>query len=383
MTWKVPLFDLTYGAEEEQAVLDVLRSRWLTMGEKTEEFERAFGEMLGCENAVAVANGTAALHLAMRALWIGAGDEVIVPDLTFVATANAVLYEGATPVLADVVGPHDLTVDPADIERKITENTRAIIVMHYGGYPCDMDAIVAIAERNGLALIEDAAHAPGALYGGRACGTLGHAGCFSFYSNKNLATGEGGMITLADPDHATRVRSLRSHAMTASTLARHKGHAWGYDLLEVGYNYRLTEIEAALGLAQLARLEQGNAVRAARTARYRERLAGVAGVEVPFGSEWERARPADTRSAHHIMEVLLPEGSDRALVQKAMGADGIQTSVHYRPLHSFSSPLLAAAPAEDLDQITSLAGRLITLPLWPGMGESDVDLVVESLAAAL
>ena len=383
MKWRVPLFDLTYGAEEEQAVLEVLRSRWLTMGEKTEEFENAFAEMLGCESAVAVANGTAALHLAIRSLWICAADEVIVPDLTFVATANAVIYEGATPVLADIVGPHDLTLDPADVERKITEHTKAIIVMHYGGYPCDMDAILSLADMHGLAVIEDAAHAPGATYGDRRCGTFGHAGCFSFYSNKNVATGEGGMITLADPDVEGRVRSMRSHGMTAPTLVRHKGHAWGYDLRELGFNYRLTEIEAALGLAQLARLEAGNALRAARTARYRELLAAVPGVEVPFGQEWTAARPAGTTPAYHIMEVLLPAGVDRSAVQQQLADAGIQTSVHYRPLHTFSSPLLAAAPAFGLDKLNAVADRLLTLPLWPGMSEDDVDLVVENLAAVL
>jgi len=383
MTWKVPLFDLRLGAEEEDAVLGVVRSGWLSMGPKTDEFERAFAEKLGCAHAIAVSSGTAALHLTLRALWVGAGDEVIVPDLTFVATANAVLQQGATPVLADVVGAHDLTVDPRDIERKITDNTRAIIVVHYGGFACDMDAITALGEEFGLAVVEDAAHAPGATYGEQRLGTIGHAGCFSFHSNKNIAAGEGGMVTTDDDDHADRIRAMRSHAMTAPDLARRTGDAWGYDLKELGFNYRPTDIESALGLVQLARLDENNAARATLAQRYRERLAGVAGVGVPFGDEWVESRPEGTLSAHHLMEVLLPEGVERAAVQHALAEAGVQTSVHYRPLHTFSSPLLAAAPANGLEQIGALADRLLSLPLWPGMAESDVDLVVDALSAVL
>jgi len=383
MTWRIPLCDLMYDAEEENAVLEVLRSKWLTMGRRTEEFEAAFANYLGCDSAVAVSSGTAALHVAVRVLRLGAGDEVIVPALTFVATANAVLYEGATPVLADITGPHDLTVDPRDIERKITENTRAIIVMHYGGHACAMDEIVAIAEDRGLALIEDAAHAPGATYGERAAGTLGHAGCFSFFSNKNIATGEGGMITMADPDHSERARILRSHAMTSATISRYRGNAYGYDITELGFNYRITEIEAALGLVQLGRLEQGNELRARRSGRYREGLATITGLDVPFGQEWADARPEGTRSAHHIETVLLPEGTDREQVASALAAQGIQTSVHYRPLHAFSHPLLAASPAYGLTQVDAIAGRLMTLPLWPGITEPEVDSVVDALGSAL
>jgi len=383
MKWKVPLFDVAFGAEEEQAVLGVLRSGWLSAGEVTRKFERAFGEKLGCDDAIAVASGTAALHLAVRALWIGAGDEVILSDLAFVSTANAVLYEGATPVFADVVGEHDLTLDPTDVERKVTEDTRAIIATHYGGYPCDMTALVAIAEKYGLAIIEDVSRAPGALYGGRACGTLGHAGCFSFHATASLATGEGGMITPTDPDHARRVRALRSHAMTAQAPSQPPGRAWGYDLVEIGYNYRFNEIGAALALAQLARLDAGNARRASLTARYHELLGRVSGIEVPFGPRWADAQPPGTQPSCHLLEVLLPDGADRAHVQDRLTEAGVQTSVHYRPLHTLSSPLIAAAPAEGLTQIDAVSARLLTLPLWPGMSDTDVDLVVESLSSAL
>lgn len=383
MSVRVPLFDLDYGPEEEQAVLEVLRSRWLTMGQRTELFEREFARYLGAGEAVAVANCTAALHLAVRALDIGPGDEVILPDLTFIATANAVLYEGATPVLADIVGPGDLTLDPADVEAKVTPRTKAIVVMHYAGYPCDMSAILAVASRHGLAVIEDAAHAPGARHGVAPVGTLGDVGCFSFFSNKNLSTGEGGMLTTREAAVAERARLLRSHAMTTSTVERDRGHAHGYDVLDVGYNYRLTEIEAALGSVQLAKLDAANDARAGIVERYRQRLAAVADVLVPFGPEYRASRPAGTRSAHHLMVVLLPDDLDRGRVVAHMDALGVQTSVHYRPLHTFSSPALAQLPAEGLDRTMSVKRRLLTLPLWPLMTADQVDIVVEALEESI
>jgi dTDP-4-amino-4,6-dideoxygalactose transaminase len=383
VTIRVPLFDLDYGPEEEAAVLEVLRSKWLTMGDRTAAFEHEFAERIGGVEAVAVANCTAALHLAVKTMGVGPGDEVILPDLTFVATANAVLYEGATPVFADIVGAGDLTVDPSDVAAKVTPRTKAVIVMHYAGFPCDMDAIGAVAREHGFAVIEDAAHAPGASYAGRPVGALGDVACFSFFSNKNLSTGEGGMLTTADADVAARVCRLRSHAMTAQTVERHKGHAWGYDVVELGYNYRLTEIEAALGSVQLSKLEAANARRAKHVRHYRELLAGLPGVDVPFGEGYAAARPRGTVSAHHIMSVLLPAGADRLAIAKRLAERGIQTSVHYRPLHTFSSPALAAARAEGLDKVEAVAGRLLTLPLYPTMTAADVELVVGELGEVL
>lgn len=382
MQWRVPLFDLEYDEREETAVLEVLRSKWLTMGDKTAQFETEFAHALGGGHVLAVSSGTAALHLAVRAAGIGPGDEVIVPDLTFVATANAVLYEGATPVFADVVGEHDLTVDPADIAAKITPRTKAIVVVHYAGYPCRMEEILELTREYDLALIEDCAHAPGASYEGRALGTLGDFGCFSFFSNKNLATGEGGAIWCHDAQAAERVRLMRSHGMTAQTLDRHKGHAWGYDVTELGFNYRLTEIEAALALVQLGKLEAGNSARRAHTACYREGLAAIPDVVVPF-SEFEFGWPFGGVSSYHIMVALLPPGTDREAVQGALKEAGIQTSVHYRPLHTFSSPSLAAGRAEGLARVESIAPRILTLPLWPGMTVEQIELVCASLAAAV
>ena len=223
MTWAVPLFDLDFGEAESRAVLDVLERKWLTMGPVTEQFEAAFASALGAPHAVAVSNGTAALHVACLALGIGPGDEVIVPSLTFVATANAVVYCGATPVFADIVSEDDWTLSPAAIEEQITPRTAAIIVVHYGGALCDMAAILDVARRHGLAVIEDCAHAPLAQLKGRAAGTFGAIGCFSFYTNKNLSTGEGGMLVTGDGELARTARLLRCHGMTSVCAERHGG----------------------------------------------------------------------------------------------------------------------------------------------------------------
>jgi len=379
MQWKIPLFDLEYDEREENAVLDVLRSKWLTMGDRTVQFERALEALLGGGRVLATSSCTAALHMAVRAAGVGPGDEVIVPDLTFVATANAVLYQGATPVFADVVSERDLTVDPADIARKITPLTKAIMVVHYAGYPCHMREILAIAEEHGLAVIEDCAHAPGASYEGRALGTLGDFGCFSFFSNKNVSTGEGGAIWCRDDDVAETLRLMRSHGMTAQTLDRHKGHAWGYDVVDVGYNYRLTEIEAALGLVQLEKLETNNAARARNARLYHELLASILGLVVPFAG-FEDEWPFNGQSSYHIMVVLLPPGVSQITASDHLREAGIQTSVHYRPLHTFSGEQLAQAPAEGLETIRAISDRILTLPLWPGMAEEQVREVVAVLA---
>src|SRR5512135_541044 len=251
MNWTIPLSDLDFGPAEDQAVLDVLHSKWLTMGAVTQAFEAEFAAFHHAEYAVAVSNATVALHMACLALGIGPGDEVIVPALTFVATANAVLYTGARVRFADILGEAELNVSPEAIERQITPHTKAISVVHYGGYPCRMEAICAVAERHGLAVIEDAAHAPGAFLNGRHLGTWGDAGCFSFFSNKNLSTGEGGMLVTDKDDIAEKVRLMRSHGMTSLTYDRHRGHANTYDVVDLGYNYRIDEIRSALGCVQL------------------------------------------------------------------------------------------------------------------------------------
>jgi dTDP-4-amino-4,6-dideoxygalactose transaminase len=374
MDWRVPLADLDYDLKEEQAVLNVLRSKWLTMGAITQEFETEFARTLGVKHAIAVSNATAALHLACLALGIGPGDEVITPSLSFVATANAVLYTGADVRFADIISSTDLTIDPAEIERQITPRTKAIIVMHYGGFPCQMPEILAIANRWGLPVIEDAAHAPGAFLDSKALGTWGTVGCFSFFSNKNLSTGEGGMLATNQNRIAEIARLQRSHGMTTMTYDRHHGHAYSYDVITLGYNYRIDEIRSALGLEQLKKLAANNDCRKERTKRYWKALTGY-GVELPFLVS--RGKPA-----YHIFPMLLPSGVDRKAFIDTLRSERIQASIHYPPIHLFSYyqnryGVISLTRTEDI------AAREVTLPLYPTMGMDLVDLVVDTIIRAL
>jgi dTDP-4-amino-4,6-dideoxygalactose transaminase len=374
---RIPLSDLDYGPEEEQAVLDVLRRRWLTMGAVTQEFEEAFSTFTGARHALALANATVALHLACLALGIGPGDEVLAPALTFVASTNAVLYTGADVSFAEIGGEDDLNVSPSDIERRITPRTKAVIVVHYGGYPCQMPEIMALARRHGLAIIEDAAHAPGARLEGRALGTWGDAGCFSFFSNKNLATGEGGMLVTERDDIAEKVKLLRSHGMTTLTWDRHRGHASTYDVIALGHNYRIDEIRSALGLAQLRKLRQNNVRRRQLTELYREGLKEprFSGTKTPFDD-------APGESSCHIMPILLPKGVNRQGFMDAMRQAGIQTSIHYPPIHRFSY-YQQRYPGVRLPLTEDVAAREVTLPLYPTMRDEDVSYVLEAAATAL
>ena len=255
MAWEVPFFDLVLGEEEKLAALRVINSNWLTAGPTIAEFETDFSAALDTDlQAVAVSSATAALHLSLLALGVGPGDEVIVPSLTFVACANAIRYVGATPVFADVTSELDWNISPADVASKITPRTRAIMVMHYAGYGCAIDRFADLAQLNGLLLIEDCSHAALGTWKGKSLGTFGDTGCFSFYSNKNMTTGEGGMVISRNLELIERFRILRSHGITASTYQRFKGHAYGYDVAELGYNYRLDEIRAAIGIEQLRKL---------------------------------------------------------------------------------------------------------------------------------
>jgi dTDP-4-amino-4,6-dideoxygalactose transaminase len=376
LNWKVPLADLSYDEQETQAVLQVLHSRWLTMGAVTQEFETAFANFTGAKHALAVANATVALHLACLALDIGPGDEVIVPSLSFVATANAVLYCGAEPRFADILGPDELTLSPAAVEAQITPRTKAIIVMHYAGYACRMPQICALAQRHGLAVIEDAAHAPGAWLEGRHLGTWGELGCFSFFSNKNLATGEGGMLVTGRDDLAEKLRLLRSHGMTSLTWDRHQGHAYSYDVTALGYNYRIDELHSALGLAQLEKLPAGNLRRREITRRYWQAFDGL-GVGLPFRQDARQAEPAC-----HLFPLLLPEALDRQAFIERMRAAGVQTSIHYPPIHLFSY-YRQRYPGLRLPLTEQVAQREVTLPLYPAMSDAQVELVIESVKAAL
>lgn len=385
--WKIPLSDLRLHPDDLAAVHAVLADNWLTMGPRTQGFETEFARALDPQQpptAFAVSNCTVGLHMALVALGIGPGDEVIVPSLTFVATANAVLYTGATVVLADVTSEHDLTVSVDDVLAKVTPRTRVVMPVHYAGQPCEMQRLRDECRRRGIALVEDNAHGPlaDALVDGqpRALGTIGDIGVFSFFSNKNLATGEGGMVVTRDPQLADKLRLLRSHGMTTLTLERHRGHAYSYDVVDLGFNYRLDEMRSALGLSQLGRLPEGNRKRADVVAGYVQRLAKVLPeVIVPFAG-----RLPQGRTAHHILPILLPPGTHRTRVQEGMKEAGVQTSIHYPPIHTFTYHKDSELVRKDgLARIDALAPRLLTLPLYPELRDHDQDLVVQALAHAL
>ena len=378
MQWRVPLSDLNFGCEESAAVSAVIRSGWLSMGSVTQAFEAEFAALVGARHALAVTNATAALHLACLACGLVPGDEVILPALTFVASANAVRYTGATPVFADIESEDWLNISPAAIEAAITARTKAIMVVHYAGYACSMPAIMKIARQNNLAVIEDAAHAVGASLDGRALGTWGNVGCYSFFANKNMTTAEGGMLVTDDDQLAEKVRVLRSHGMTTLTWDRHHGHATTYDVVDLGYNYRIDELRSALGRVQLSKVMQGNNRRGELVELYRQKLAeGAPHITVPFTQ-------ARGRSSYHIMPVLLPCGTDKIDMMGKMKGQGIQTSWHYPPVHTFQAYAkdwgLRGVP---LPITEAVAERELTLPLYPTMTEEQVGWVVEGIADSL
>jgi dTDP-4-amino-4,6-dideoxygalactose transaminase len=369
--WRVPLTDIAMPEEDVQAVLECLDSGWLTMGPRTQAFEEALALYVGAPEAVTVSSGTAALHLSCLAAGIGPGDEVIVPGFTFVASAGAARYVGAEPVLCDVRSPQDFNIDPEDAARRITPRTRAIVAVHFCGYPADVFALRELCDAHGLVLIEDCAQAIGARVddAGHQVGTIGELGAFSFFSKKQLCVGEGGMVTTADPERAARVRLLRSHALTSSTWDRHRGHDPAYDVIDVGFNYRLDEPRAALGLSRLGRLEEDIASRRAIVRAYRERLAGVAGIELAFDEQ------AVERSSHFAFPVLLADRQRRDRFRDELKANGIQTT-WYPALHAFTE-YRQFAPADGLPQTTEVADRHCALPLSSTMDEAAVEIVVD------
>jgi dTDP-4-amino-4,6-dideoxygalactose transaminase len=373
----IPLFDLRLEPEDIEAVADTLRSGWLTMGPRTAAFEEAFAQHLGCRHAVAVSSGTAALHLAYRAAGVDSGDEVIVPSFTFVATASAVLYCGARPVFADIVGIEEPSIDPVDVERRITSRTKAVTAVHFAGYPAAVDPLAALCRDRGLTLIEDAAHAPSADMNGRKLGTFGRAGAFSFFSNKVLSVGEGGMVATDDDELAERVRRLRSHGMTSGTWDRHRGHADRYDVVEIGFNYRLDEVHAALGLVRLRRLAPEIARRRELTRTYRRRLGQLSDIILPYADEQV------ARSSCYVMPVMLADPDRRTHFRRILRDEhGVQTSVLYPAIHELST-YRKRFPDVSLPR-TELASRSeVTIPLYPHMSADEQDQVLRGLEDAL
>lgn len=378
MNWNIQLFKLNFDDLEVKAVSDVVAGGWLSMGEKIISFEENFGDFLGeGAHCKAVANGTAALHMALLALEVGRGDEVIIPSLTFVADVNVVNLVGATPKLADATSLDDWNMSLESVEKQITEKTKAVIVVHYAGYPCrDIMAISQLCRDKGIGLIEDVAHAPGATVDGKVCGTFGDVGCFSFFSNKNLSIGEGGMVSSLDVELNKKLGYLRSHGMTTLTLDRHKGRAITYDIAQSGLNYRMDEMRAAIGSVQLDKLPAGNARRGELTERYRSNLRGSA-VSIPFGDQ-----PSNATSVYHILPALLPENADRIAVIGALKEKRIQSSIHYPPFWNFTAYKGQFSP-NDSPVTADICRRQLTLPLFPTMTEDEVDQVCNALLEAI
>ena len=350
----IPLFDLVMADEDLDAVRAVLERGQLAAGPEVEAFESAFAEHLGCSFTVAVSNCTAALHLAYAAVEVGPGDEVIVPSITFAATAAAAIYCGATPVFADVVGPHDLGMDPEDVELKITSRTKAICAVHFAGYPAAVDRLKEIADAHGIALIEDVAHAPLADLGGKALGTFGRAGCFSFFSNKVLAVGEGGLVCTDDPEVYVRVKAQRD------ALA-----------------YAFDEPRAALVRSRMGRLAEDVEARRRLTKRYRQSLIGAEGIVIPYTDE-----EVDHSSCYVMPLVLSDVGRQSKLRAHMREQHGVQTSLLYPAIHEFTA-YVERFGEQSVPKSERIARTEVTIPLFPHMTHAQQDRVVAALTDAL
>lgn len=372
--WKYTLSEPDLDERDEAAVEACLQSQWLSMGPRTQEFEARFGEMIGVKHAIAVSNGTAALHLALAACGVGSGDEVIQPTINFVAAANMTCALGAKPVFADSISLVDPTLNPWEIEARITKATKAVVVMHFGGYACDMDAIAEICDKHGLLLIEDACHAPCQPYGGKIggyLGTLGNIGCFSFFSNKNMTTAEGGMVVTDDDKLADTLRRMRSHGMTTLSWDRHHGRPSSYDVVMHGFNYRIDDLRSALGNAQLDRLLENNDKRRERAQAYAEAVKGLGSNEVQFifGD-----RPRE--GTGHVAGVIVPEVK-RDATRLGLAERGIQTSLHYPPIHRFTA--FEAYSDIELPVAERFARSMITVPMYAHLPKEAPHEIISTL----
>ena len=374
----IPVFFPNYDSKEERAVRDVLRSGWIGLGPKTDEFENKFADYVGAKYAVAVNSATSALHLALVAAGIKKGDEVILPALTFASTAHVVEYTGAKPVFADV-DPETLSVTPETIEEKLTKKTKAIIPVHYGGWVCDMDEIAKIAKENGLVVIEDAAHACGSVYKGKKIGSISPYTCFSFHAVKNLATGDGGMITVKDKRVYEKLRRLRWVGITKDTWKRvekvveaglesSRGYGWHYEINELGYKYHMNDINAAIGLVQLEKLDKANRKRQRIAKYYAKKLKGVG--DIVFSK-----MPKNGESAQHNFVIRT---KDRNKLHIYLRNNYVSTGVHYMPLH-LQPYYRKKYPKVSLPVTESVWVKMLTLPVYPKLKRVDQDYIIESV----
>jgi len=377
--WKIPLFDLDYGDNEKNAVIEVLDSKWLSSGEKTKKFESEFSNYLGqAIYSTAVSNATAALHISLLIAGVKADDEVIISGLTFVADANVVTMLNAKPVFADINSLNDWNPSIHDIKAKVSDKTKAIIVVHFAGYPIeDIEDLVVFCKEKNIMLIEDVAHAVGGSYDGKKCGTFGDMACFSFFSNKNLSTGEGGMFVTKNMEFDRQARLLRSHGMTSMTIDRHEGKTISYDVIQPGLNYRMDEIRCSLGLVQLAKLDKNNQRRSELVKHYIASLEkNIPEIIVPFKKISDK-----TISSYHIFPILLPKHCNRIAVMEYLKSKGIQTSIHYPSFKDFT--YYAAYCTYALEHADEVSARVLTLPLYPDLSFEMIDKIVNDLNESL
>ncbi|PWJ34880.1 DegT/DnrJ/EryC1/StrS family aminotransferase [Fibrobacter succinogenes] len=375
MAYDIPLFNLNFDEKEAKAAYETIKSGWISTGPKCAELEQMFVDMWKVKYAVSVTNCTDALHLCCLACGVGPGDEVLCPSLTFAASANCIRYAGATPVFCDIVGPDHINIDPEDVKKKITPKTKAIVVVHMAGYPAKMDEIMAIAKEHNLKVIEDACHGPLSEYKGKKLGTIGDCAAFSFFSNKNISTGEGGMFISNNEELANRARLMRSHGMTTMSYQRASGHATAYDIVELGYNFRLDDIRASIAIEQLKKLPGDLEKRILVRKRYVENLSKIKGVVVPFADCTEF-------TSNYIMPVVLTQGTkeDRDAIREKIHAAGIQTSVHYPAIHKFSIYKDYGAVLPQTEYVTD---HEITLPMYAALTMEQVDFICETVNKAI
>lgn len=359
--------------EDIQSVVDVLRSDYLTTGPKVSEFEKKVADYVGAKYAVAIANGTAALHAACFAAGIGEGDEVITTPITFAASANCVLYCGGKPIFADI-NPETYNISPEEMEKKITEKTKAVIPVHFTGQPCDMKRISEIAKKHGLVVIQDGAHALGADYRGQKIGSTGDMTIFSFHPVKHITTGEGGMIVTNSEEYYKRLVLFRSHGITRddSMLLKNEG-GWYYEQLALGYNYRITDIQCALGISQLARLDEFIEKRRRLVERYNAAFADNPKIKIPFVEE-------GCNSSWHLYIIQV---NKRKEVFEKLRAAGIGVNVHYIPV--YRHPYYQKNGYHDVycEHAEKLYEHIISLPLYTDLTEEQQDYVIEKVSEAL
>ena len=370
---KVPFIIPEITKNDKNAVLNALNSRLLTDGPKLRKFESIFAKFTGAKFAIGVSNGTAALHLSLKALGIGKGSEVIIPDITFVATASSVLLTGATPVLADV--DENLNILIPSIKKSITSRTKAIIPVHFAGKSCKINEITSIARKNRISIIEDCAHAIGARVNSKHVGIFGQAGCFSFYPTKNFTTIEGGMVVTNSKNIADFVRYARNHGITKTLTSRFSsGKPWDYDIKNSGYNYRLDEIRASLGISQIKRVKKMNLLRKKAADYYNKKLEDIEGVIVP-------GKSIGVEHVHHLYVIRITRkyGITRDMLFQKLLKIGIRTSVHYKPLHMFTIFKKMAKIIDSLSNSVHVYSQILSLPLYPSISKKQQDLVINNI----